>query len=272
MDKVNKLIGYTEDVLYNRKRPDNYDCVYFHSNENLRAIFNEIDVANRDVLTVLGSGDQALYMYDRGARSVDLFDKNNLTLYYYYLRVWTIKYLNQFYPDIHFDNNFLERLLQYVEPKTEAEKIAYLYWKKFSWYFEDCDYDDLDDLFIIGNDIKGNELYDFYRIKSKVEKEKYNFYNIDIVTPNLNLNKKYDAIYVSNIGDRVNSKEEIRIYRDNLFRHLKDDGIVVGANVIRDLRNNMDCIFREIFDVKTIDKSFYKMDYRSPGYIYKKRG
>ena len=60
--------------------------------------FDAVNVEGRDVLTVLGSGDQALYMYDRGAKSVYLFDKNNLTLYYYYLRVWTIEYLNEFYP------------------------------------------------------------------------------------------------------------------------------------------------------------------------------
>ena len=48
--------------------------------------------------TVLASGDQAFYFYDNGAKKVDLFDINKLSIYYYYLRVWIIKYLGRFYP------------------------------------------------------------------------------------------------------------------------------------------------------------------------------
>ena len=34
-----------------------------------------------------------------GANCVDLFDINKFTFFYYYLRIWIIKYLNKSYPD-----------------------------------------------------------------------------------------------------------------------------------------------------------------------------
>ena len=136
MKKVDELIGYTKTIIDSCSKDKNYNCVFFHSNEHLKGIFDQIDVSGKNILTVLSSGDQAFHFYDRGAKSVELYDINNMTLYYYYLRVWTIKYLNQYYPDI-FKDDFLKRVLGHVKPATEEEKIAYLYWKKFIWFFDD---------------------------------------------------------------------------------------------------------------------------------------
>ena len=36
MDKVNELIGHTQDVIGCHNSSDNYDSIYFHSNEYLR--------------------------------------------------------------------------------------------------------------------------------------------------------------------------------------------------------------------------------------------
>ena len=129
MEKVNELIGYTHDIIDGVCNDKHYNSIYFHSNEDLNSIFNEVDVSDKDVLTVLSSGDQAFHMYDRGAGSVEFFDVNKLTLYYFYLRVWTIKYLNRFYPELYLKNNFLNKVLRYVKPETEEEMQAYLYWK-----------------------------------------------------------------------------------------------------------------------------------------------
>ena len=53
MDKVNDLIAYTHNIIDGRCRNKHYNSVYFHSNEELNAIFNEVDVTDKDVLTVL---------------------------------------------------------------------------------------------------------------------------------------------------------------------------------------------------------------------------
>jgi len=64
------------------------------------------------------------------AREVDSFDYNRLTLYYYYLRVWTIKYTNLLYPDILKNNRWLYKLLKMVKPTSEEELRALQFFKK----------------------------------------------------------------------------------------------------------------------------------------------
>ena len=272
MDKVNELIGHTQDVIGCHNSSDNYDSIYFHSNEYLREIFNEVDVEGKVVLTVLGSGDQALHMYDRGAKSIDLYDKNKLTIYYYYLRVWTIKYLNEFYPEYYLENDFLKKLLEVVKPSTEEENIAYLYWKKFIWYFDKYDHDDFEELFILGTEPKRNELYDFSRIMPRIEHEDYKFNNIDITSYGLDLGKKYDIIYTSNISDRIHSIKQMEIFKNNLLNHLNDNGLIVCADVVRGDRSRLEAsVFDRNMEVRRIAENSYRIEHRSPGHTYVRR-
>lgn len=66
--------------------------------------------------------------------------------------------------------------------------IAYLYWEKFIWYFEE--YDDFEELFIIGNEPIRNKLFNFCRIIPRIENEQYRFINVDISSKVLDLGKK----------------------------------------------------------------------------------
>ena len=95
-----KLSGH-----YKHNSFDKYGPVYPYSNENLDKLFSCVDVCGKDVLTVASSGDHAFYSYNNGANRVDLFDINILTKYYYYLRMWVIKYFDNFY----FDNYKLSK-------------------------------------------------------------------------------------------------------------------------------------------------------------------
>ena len=272
MNRVDELIGKTQDVYDGHNEDDNYNSIYFHSNEYLREIFDAVNVEGKDVLTVLGSGDQALYMYDRGAKSVDLYDKNSLTLYYYYLRVWTIKYLNEFYAELYFKNDFLKKLLKYVKPQTEEEMIVYLYWEKFIWYFEEYEDDDFEELFIIGNEPIRNKLYDFYRIMPRIENEQYRFINVDISSEGLYLGKKYDIIYTSNISDRIHSIKQMETYKNNLLNHLNDNGLLVCADVVRDDRSRLEAsIFDRDMEIRRMDEYSYGIEHRSPGHVYVRR-
>ena len=57
MRNINSDILHTHLVMNGRRFQD-YNKIYFHSNENLKEIFSFIDVKDKDVFTVLGSGDQ----------------------------------------------------------------------------------------------------------------------------------------------------------------------------------------------------------------------
>lgn len=277
MEKVDELIGYTKSIMDSCSKSRNYNSIFFHSNENLKGLFDQIDVAGKDVLTVLSSGDQAFHFYDRDAKSVELYDINNLTLFYYYLRIWTIRYLNQYYPDIYFKNNFLERVLEHVEPKTEEEKVAYNYWKKFIWFFEDYTYDDIEELLIVGNNANRNELHDLDKLRKRLDEEDVVFYNLDLAQ-DVNLDKKYDVVFVSNIGDRIRGLisdergiNRLKIYKNNLSKLLKDDGMVIATHVVRDRRTSDEArIFEKDFTHQDLEKVNYEGYERSPGYYYRK--
>ena len=60
-----------------------FDRVYPFATENVGACLSSYDFNNKDCLTVLGSGVQALYMFMKGAKSVCAFDVNSLSIYYY---------------------------------------------------------------------------------------------------------------------------------------------------------------------------------------------
>ena len=85
---------------------ENYRKVYSQTNEHLRQLYSNVDFSDKKVLSVAASGDQAFLAYAFGAKHIDLFDINKITLYYYYLRLWTIKYFNKFYPKIPFHKKF----------------------------------------------------------------------------------------------------------------------------------------------------------------------
>ena len=110
-----------------------HDKIYYSSNENLEELFKYIDVKDKDVLTVLASSDQYFYSCINGARSVDTFDKNILTKYYYYLRKWSIKYLGSIYPDKKLINNsrYIYELLELVECSSRDEELAKLFWNSY---------------------------------------------------------------------------------------------------------------------------------------------
>lgn len=123
-----------------------YDRVYSETNDPCDKIISKFDVKDKSVLTVLCSVDQAIQFYVNGAKDVDLFDINMLTIYYYYLRIWHMKKYGTMYPEDIFNNNYFKEILKYVNPSSYNERLAYLYWNKFISKF---DSDKLNNFFVI---------------------------------------------------------------------------------------------------------------------------
>ena len=77
-----------------------HDRIYYSSNENLEPLFSSISIENKKVLTVLGSGEHVFHLYNRNPLLVDTFDINQLAQFYYYLRRWSIVYLDNYFPNV----------------------------------------------------------------------------------------------------------------------------------------------------------------------------
>ena len=251
---------YVASKLVDGKRIDNYDKLYYSTNENLDELFKYIDVKDKDVLTVLSSSDQYFYCCYNGANSIDSYDINKLTKYYYYLRLWGIKYLDMFYPseDLFKNHIYIYELLKLVNCNNKDEKEAYEFWNN---YIRKVFPFDNGNLFYKSNRKKG--ISDIDKLNESIRKNKFNFYNSDI--KNISSNKKYDVIITSNILEYC-SFDTIKIIRDKLNDLLVDDGIIVCSNIMYRY-NSGNSIFREMFDCVELPY----VDNYPLGYVYKKK-
>ena len=273
------MLNYKKDFeitnsIIKRDYYDEYDKLYFSSNENLKDIFHDMDFTGKKVLTVLASGDQAFHFYDHNATEVDLFDKNKLTLYYFYLRIWFIEIENKYDITLSMDNTTIIKLLKEVNPKTAEEKEAYKYWKE---YFKKYFYMKYALLNLQGEKPNRKNIIDnLDKIKSSIKGRNFNFYNINLASKHLKLNKKYDVIYTSNIIDWLFYDLRLyEIYAKNLNNLLEDDGLIICSDLNREgaCKYELD-IMEKYFEYKALpnkNRKILSYDASSPGYTYKKK-
>lgn len=271
MDNVVKRDFESSVRLLNGTSYSNDRHVYFETNEYIKEILDNFDIENKSVLTVLGSGDQAFHFYIKGAQRVDVFDINRLALYYYYLRRWTIQYLNKSYPIYDFDGNFLNDLLSRVSVKNVQEADLYKYWEMMAGYLIKTERysKDLFNVRMLG--LSDHE-FDNRRLSSILEYDEFDFYNINIAG-NIKTFGKYDIIYTSNISDYVNRSGSFNKYRLNLKKLLKKDGIVISSRISGFSFPEGEEILEKSFKYNDLDDIYqpHMLKCGSPGYYYTKK-
>lgn len=207
---------------------DKYFLIYKGANENIKDILNNYDLKDKEVFTVLASSDQAISFFYNGSKTIDTFDRNYLTLYYYYLRKWLILYKNELYPSYKFLDNAgngdkeLYDLICDIKPSSINEKEAKSFWKTFMEYNHNKANHLMENRYL--NEDKPFNNVDSI-VKSFYDKE-INFKNLDI-TKQIKENKKYDVVYLSNMLEYESIEENRNTIRINLEHLLKDNGIVI---------------------------------------------
>ena len=228
VDNISSDIELTREVLTNScdsKR--NY--VYFETNEHITDILDNFDIKNKSVLTVIGSGDQAFHFYDRGAKTVDLFDINPLAIHYYYLRKWTIIYLGKSYPEYNFDGTFLKNLLSKVVPKNDLELKSYNYWTEFVHLLSELRVESKQ-MFKFSIMARNEKAFDITKLKNILKNDSFDYYNVDLAR-SVKIPGKYDIIYTSNISDYVFMTGTFNYYRLNLKKLLKKSGVIISSRL-----------------------------------------
>lgn len=259
----------TKQIL-NGKIIENYSKIYYRSNEDLEKLFQNFSVKDKDVYTVLASSDQYLYAKYLGAKSVDSFDKNKLSLHYFYLRKWIIEYLGEFsigFNKIFNLNNFINELLKSVKCSKLLEEKSFKYWRGVIAILSN---NSLKKLFYF------NQVFDDFFIKD-IELLKGKLKNIDLDFTLENIfeeskkEKKYDVVILSNILEYPCCDENhLTKCRNNLDSILRDDGIIVCSYVLCRSRLKIEEeVFQEKFDL--IDFETDSINWRPIGYCYKKR-
>lgn len=210
------------------------DQIYFNSNESLKDIFDSFDFKDKRIFSVLGSGDQAFHLINRGARKIDLFDCNNIAVYYFYLRVWMIKYFDMFYYSNNLNSTFIKNLICKVKPANSNENNALYFWQKI---IKMKIFDEYEDSIFVRNSIymANNKIDDLKKLKHYLKHNKFDFYNIDI-SGEIGVEKKYDYLILSNIAEWLSSSDYNMIWQfcRNVDQLLKDDGIAICSKLWND--------------------------------------
>lgn len=244
------------------KQVDGYGNLYFETNENLSEIYRNIDFLDKDVLSALASSDQLFMARYMGARKVDTFDKNPLTPYYYYLRVWAVKYMNEIYPDGVLENDYdwIDKLLSRVKPRNKEEADAYGFWSELAQKRVDFN------RMFFYNQPEGKMLFRTTNSIGSVIDEPLSFRHIDLFEEQ-DFVSKYDIAVMSNILEYARSdKKKLEIASSNLSRLLRRDGIVLCSTLINRDKEAVE-LEKRIFDHNF---EFSKLD-KGVGYTYRKR-
>jgi hypothetical protein len=205
--------------------PINNVPAYTISNENQRWATDAVRGAS--VLTVAGSGDQALFYKLSGAKIVDTFDITSNARVIQDIKVSAIKHINRDeYVDLleklHYANGELSiSLLQKSEIWDSLTKESR----------EAIENHTKDMLFVCGlsahfysENIPSDTEYE--KLKSLLNKP-FNFIWSDLCDLSAKLTRKYDIINISNIFDYVNDGQAQAKILNELSKHLKNNGRIL---------------------------------------------
>ena len=248
----------------------NYKKIYLCSNENLVKLFSRIVIYGKNVFSILSSSDQYFTLKYLGAETVDTFDINKLTFYYYYLRKWNIEILNNEYFDSSISKNELVYLLNHVNPSSEEERKALLFWRILS----NRTYN-LSNLFERSN-AKRSFYYDDLDSLKRNLMEPISFSCLDFFDE-LNISRKYDLIVLSNILEYGNNPFRYEVARKNIERLLNKNGICLCSYFIDSSHiHGLEVSILTKGNLEYEDLNLTYLDshnhVKEVGYVYKKRG
>ena len=207
-----------------------HSLVYNFATENITGFVGTLEPKDKQVLSAAGSLDQALNFLLHGAKDVTLFDINKLTYYYGELKKTAITYLP-----------YNEFMLFFVKNEKRFNNDIY---KRFNMFLSVDVKRFWDILFLL---FSGSEIYDnllitravhssrlesinpytrkdkYLELQEKLFGLKFRYLHGNIV--DLELDKNYDLMYLSNIFDYL-KPEEIESLKKSLMKKLNPNGVI----------------------------------------------
>lgn len=248
MDKVTVFDDVRVAQQYIEQPPEylafgQYSFLYNFATENIDGYFSQLDFQNRSVLTVAGSGDQAINAVLHGARKVDCFDMNRFTKYYLMLKrasILTLSY-EEYISFLFKQSTTVFHLSMYERVRKQLEGNDLLFWDSlFSQYRN----------FQIRNGLFYPELIDFEcvqrfnsylyfdtysLVQKQIDSVVFSFQESLLQQLPAKLTDSYDVMLFSNISDYIEKMytvDGLRKYKElmlNLSKSLTPDGkMIVG--------------------------------------------
>lgn len=222
-------IDYATGVL-NKKIKQPFSWIYGNTNEDLEFVFENVDVSDKNVLTVLSSSDYLFMAHLFGAKTVDCFDINHLTHRLFFLRKWLIQ-------AGHTDMGFcsykeIDKVLRNVTTTdSKYEKDSLVFWKAILPKMKNNLYNN--NLLITPL----NPLTYFYsqRMDKLVEITKSiepNFQTVDVRSESgFDVDKEYDYVFLSNILDYNRFPDRLEAIKKNIIPILCNNGKIVCTHI-----------------------------------------
>ena len=249
------LLRGDDDALF-----DSYGLVFPIATENIKGTYSHFDLKGKDVLTVTSSGDHILSAVLAGAKTIDSFDINTFTEYYYQFKKAIILSYENFRD---FENILFYRLIS--EGTIEAscyEKIRENLDGKYLEFWDQL----IDYVLTVGVHFN-NMFFDFrsliiYRLIDYLNQPKYellreklqtaetNFIHCDLFKLDKNLDKQYNYMFFSNIADYCGVFDVKKYAASKLLPYVKDSGEIIYAYLY-------DTDSRAL---KKYDSDFYQVD------------
>lgn len=217
--------------------------IYTYTNEDIKGYLSYFDLQDKNILTVTGSGDHVLNMLF-GVDEIDTFDINIFAYYFLILKKYALYALElDEYLDFlsmktpNFDMKTFSKIKRIWQSEREAlEFFEYIfnlnqapYLKKTSLFVNNKVEDEKEN-------IKRNnylEEHKYYELKKSIMDKTITFHHSNIKA--LELNKKFDYIFISNITDYLQnmfSGDLLRSYKKFLYARiipmLKQNGKLIS--------------------------------------------
>lgn len=218
-----------------------FSSIYPFTTENIDGYIKYFDLDSKSLLTVGSSGDQVINAILNGCNDVTLLDVNLYSKYYYYLKIASIMCLDieefmeflrfKDYPKVFKDNKNVFNKKDFDNIKETLSLLdyeSYTFWNELFQRFRPIDI--RNNLFSLDEDrtyvISGCNSYlqsekNYKEARNRITYVKPNFIHGDLFK--LNLDGKYDNVWLSNIGTYL-SRYSIKDMTDRMSKLLSDDG------------------------------------------------
>lgn len=235
---------------------------YLYSNENLRSYYEKINMKDKNILTVTGSGDQVLSAILYGAKHIDTFDSNKLTYYNLMLKKYAVSALSydefrNFY-FLTYDYNRLEQYKKISKCINEVE-IKYFWDDFFSEHQEKFRYCFLSkdgSYHLVVRRIPYMDLNNYEILKKKIDDCSIIYNNLDIFNINDIYKNNYSFINLSNILDYISNKKCFIDLIKNIDKNkLEENGVILlnyyWSNSAYNSDKSNECVYN-VFDASNL--------------------
>lgn len=192
--------------------------LYIYGTENISKYYSKIDLKDKTVLTIAGSGDQVINAYYFNAKEVVCFDINKLSKHILFLKIEAIKNID--YSDFieYFGNGRKKTSLNYNIYNKFRSKLpkdtkqffddAYSYFKNDGEKLFASDLFLKRELYFKEKNLSSQNYYlrsekDYLLLQERLENKKITFINADILNLCKKITKKFDVINISNIPNFI---------------------------------------------------------------------